>query len=117
MAATRTAIGETKATYMEALLANVWSTPHLTQDASAIQLTQGAAATTVKLQRHPVVDNTGRVAPDVASPDWVDAQADVVVDAAAGALIEFTEPVVAWYRFRPSLAATTYFSTDEPEAI
>jgi hypothetical protein len=113
MVSTTTRIGEEEATHREVMAANTYGDPHTVAGKAMLQVTAGAAGTTVTIQRHPMEANNRNDPPAGASAHWVNAAVPGVVDASVGALIAFEEPGVAWYRYKASAICTTFLSARE----
>jgi hypothetical protein len=114
MARTQTEINEDIATVAEDLVVNTFVVGSAVVGDCALQVSEGSAATTVTIMRHPIIDNLGRDAPADGSAKWVPVQAPAAVDAAAGALINFAVNGACWIKFKADKVCKSYLTFRKP---
>jgi hypothetical protein len=115
MARTRTDLNEDYGTLAEDLVVNTYNAGILVAGNATLQVSQGAAATTVTIQRCPVTDNNGRAAPADNDPNWVNTQAPAAVDASAGgSLIQIVNNGACWIKYKADKVCKSYLSFRRP---
>lgn len=116
MVATRKRVGLSGfVSVTEALGVNAFGEATLVAGACRLQVYGGAAATTITIQRHPVLDNLGRAAPANNDPQWVNVQAPAAVDASGNVLIDFTEPC-GFIQIKADKVCTYTLTATDPNA-
>jgi hypothetical protein len=115
MARVRTEINEDYATVAEDLVINTYVGGSLVAGNAVLQVSQGAAATTVTIQRCPITDNNGQTAPLDNDPNWVNIQAPGAVDASnGGSLIQIANNAACWIKYKADKVCKSYLSFRKP---